>query len=67
MTSPLLSFSRTTGDVLPVSLDRLIESRLLIQANSGGGGWTQTRIAVRFGVTQANISEILRRKTWRGA
>jgi hypothetical protein len=37
MTSPLLSFSRTTGDVLPVSLDRLIESRLLIQANSGGG------------------------------
>lgn len=28
-------------------------------------GWTQTRLAARFGVTQANVSEIVRGRTWR--
>lgn len=55
----------TTARGEKIESSKLTESEVAsIRRMYASGGFSQTEIALRYGVTQANVSEIVRRKTW---
>ena len=48
-----------------VSQARLTAAAVREMRKLSNEGWTQSRLATKFGVTQASVNRVLRRKTWK--